>query len=86
MNLLNDTFIVKYDDDLKSLLIIHPDEKLWPEPVIRIREETLATLDFLQASQFVGERIFLLIPQLRTRYEADLARLAAASDRDSAEE
>ena len=80
MNLLNDTFIVKFDDELQSILIIHPDETTVPGPVVRIRAETLEKMDFLEASQFLGERLMLLIPQLRERYADDLARLAKAED------
>ncbi len=79
MNSLNDTFIVKYDDDLDSILIVHPDETQLPGPVVRIRAETLAKMNFLEASQFVGERLFLLIPQLREQYADDLERLAKGS-------
>jgi hypothetical protein len=80
MNILNDTFVVKYDEALHSILIIHPDEKKVPGPVVRIREETLEKMSFLEASQFLGERLMLLIPQLRQRYAADLAKLAKAPD------
>lgn len=76
MNILNDMFIVKYSDELQSILIIHPDEKKVPGPVVQIRAETLATMNFLEASEFLGERLMLLIPQLRERYADDLAKLA----------
>ena len=33
-------------------------------------------MSFLEASEFLGERLMLLIPQLRERYADDLARLA----------
>lgn len=78
MNILNDTFIVKYDDELDSILIIHPDETISPSPLVRIRADTLSSMNFLEASQFLGERIMLLIPQLRERYEADLKKLSSA--------
>jgi hypothetical protein len=80
MNILNDTFIVKYDETLDSILIIHPDEESVPSPIVRIRAETLDSMDFLEASQFLGERLMLLLPQLRRRYAADLAKLANAKD------
>jgi hypothetical protein len=83
MKILNDTFIVKYDEALQSILIVHPDEKKVPSPVVRIRAETLAKMSFLEASQFLGERLMLLIPQLRERYAGDLAKLAKAEDAKS---
>ena len=75
MNILNDTFIVKYDDTLRSILIIHPNETEIPSPLVQIRDETLANMNFIEASQFLGERLMLLIPQLRERYAADLEKL-----------
>jgi len=76
MNILNDTLIVRYDDSLKSIVIDHPDTAEIPNPLVRIRAETLDKMSVLEASQFLGERLILLIPQLRERYKADLARLA----------
>lgn len=76
INVFNDTFIVKYDDSLQSILIIHPDENVISRPIVQIRAETLEKMNFLEASQFLGERLMILIPQLRDRYSADLAKLA----------
>lgn len=75
-NIFNDTFIVKYDDTLQSILIIHPDENVMSRPIVQIRDETLAGMNFLEASQFLGERLLILIPQLRDRYADDLERLS----------
>jgi hypothetical protein len=80
MKILNDKFIVKYDEGLQSLLIMHPDEKQVSNPLVTIRTETLSKMSFLEASQFLGERLMLLIPQLRERYKNDLAKLAKAED------
>lgn len=76
IDIFNDTFIVKYDDGMQSILIIHPDENVMSRPIVQIRAETLATMNFLEASQFLGERLMILIPQLRERYSADLAQLS----------
>lgn len=76
LNIFNDTFIVKYDEVMESILIIHPNENVISRPIVQIRAETLATMNFLEASQFLGERLMILIPQLRERYDADLAKLA----------
>ncbi len=75
-NIFNDTFIVKYDDSLQSILIIHPDKNITSRPVVQIRADTLASMNFLEASQFLGERLMILVPQLRERYSGDLAKLA----------
>ena len=80
MNVLNDKFIVKYDEKLQSILIMHPDEKQVSNPLVTIRAETLEKMNFPEASQFLGERLMLLIPQLRERYKDDLAKLAKAGD------
>ena len=79
MNIFNDTFIVKYDDSLKSLLIIHPDETVASRPLVQIRAETFDKMSFLEASQFLGERLLILIPQLQERYSEDLAKLRGES-------
>jgi hypothetical protein len=76
INIFNDTFIVKYDEDLQSILIIHPDENVMSRPIVQIRADTLATMNFLEASKFLGERLIILIPQLRDRYSEDLTKLA----------
>jgi hypothetical protein len=76
MNILSDTFIVKFDDALQAILIVHPDGNEIPGPLVQIRSETLDAMNFTQASQFLGERLLLLIPQLRHRYAADIAEFA----------
>ena len=75
MNIFNDTFIVKFDEETQSLLIIHPDESVMSRPVVQIRAETLDKMSFLEASQFIGERLLILIPQLQNRYAEDLEKL-----------
>lgn len=80
LNIFNDTFIVKYDQELESVLIIHPDDKVISRPIVQIRSSTLSQMDFLQASQFLGERLMILIPQLRERYASDLAKLAGENE------
>ena len=75
MNIFNDTFIVKFDEETQSLLIVHPDENVMSRPIVQLRPETLDQMSFLEASQFVGERLLILIPQLQSRYTEDLAKL-----------
>ena len=66
--LLSNEFIVRWDDDLQSLVIVHPDGERFPRPHVQIRSSTLSEMTFEQASQFIGERLVLLIPALRERY------------------
>ncbi len=75
MNIFNDTFIVKFDEETQSLLIIHPDESVLSRPVVQVRAETFDKMSFLEASQFIGERLLILIPQLQSRYAEDLEKL-----------
>lgn len=75
-NVLNDTFIVRYDETLQSVLIVHPDERVASTPLVRIRGETLDGLNFAEASQFLGERLLLLIPALRKRYAEEISKLS----------
>ena len=79
MNIFNDTFIVKFDEETQSLLIIHPDENVMSRPIVQLRPETLDQMSFIEASQFVGERLLILIPQLQSRYAEDLAKLREAN-------
>jgi len=75
MNIFSDTFIVRFDEETQSLLIIHPDESVMSRPVMQVRAETLDKMSFLEASQFIGERLLILIPQLQSRYAEDLESL-----------
>ena len=66
--LLSSEFIVRWDDELQSLLVVHPDRARFPQPHVQIRSSTLEPMSWQQASQFIGERLVLLIPALRARY------------------
>jgi len=72
VNIYSDTFTIKFDNETKHILIIHPDHQ---NPIVTIRPETLDKMDFTQAAQFLGERLLILIPQLQERYADDLAKL-----------
>ena len=67
-SMLSDSLTVRWDAQLESLVIEHPDSANFPEPIVRIRSATLAPMSFADASAFIGERIVLLIPALRARY------------------
>jgi len=66
--LLSDQFTVRWDASLDSLVIVHPDPSAVPGNVVQIRSSTLANMSFAEASQFIGERLVLLMPSLRKRY------------------
>jgi hypothetical protein len=40
-----------------------------PWPMIEISQETLAEMSFSEASQFIGEKILLLIPAMRDQFK-----------------
>ena len=63
--LLSNEFLVRWDEELDSLVICHPDRQRFPRPHVQIRSSTLADMNFEQASQFIGERIALLMPAAR---------------------
>jgi hypothetical protein len=66
--LFSNQFIVQWNDDMQSLLIIHPDGAKFPHPLVQIRSSTLTEMNCQEASQFIGERLVLLIPALRELY------------------
>ena len=66
--LLSDQFTVRWDASLDSFVIVHPDPSGVPGNVVQIRSSTLADMSFTEASQFIGERLVLLMPSLRKRY------------------
>lgn len=68
MTVLSSTLMVRWDLDRQALSIIHPDKESFPFPLIELASSTLDDMDWKDASQFIGERIMLLIPELRDRY------------------
>lgn len=68
MNILSSTFTVSWDNERQSLLILHPDRELFDFPLIEISGSTLDEMEWQKASQFIGERLVLLIPELREKY------------------
>lgn len=67
-DLLSNEFVVRWDTELASLLIAHPDAAKFPEALVQIRSQTLQGMSWQEASQFIGERLMLLMPELRERY------------------
>ena len=66
--MLTDALTVRWDAQLDSLMIEHPDSTRFPGAIVRIRSSTLAPMSFAEATMFIGERIALLMPALRSRY------------------
>lgn len=76
MNFFSDTLIVRFDNATKSLLISHPDTTKFPQPFVNIREETYSTMTFEEASEFLGSRLLLLMPEMREKFKAEIDALA----------
>lgn len=67
-DLFSNEFFVRWDEEQRCLLVVHPDQRRFPEPLVTIRESTLAEMNFSSAAEFIGSRLALLIPALRDRY------------------
>lgn len=66
--LLSHEFLIRWDEERRCLLVMHPDREKFPEALITIRESTLAEMNFDAAAKFIGSRLALLMPALRERY------------------
>ena len=78
MEFLSQTLIVHLDSASGSLLISHPDKARFPSPLVTIREETYLGMSFGEATEFVGSRILLLIPEMREHFKDELNRMASS--------
>lgn len=67
-NIFSSELIVRWDEGSNSLTIVHPKSTSVRGCLVQIRSETLDAMSFAQASSFIGERLALLIPELRQRY------------------
>lgn len=65
MKVFSDRFEVEFDVERDAFLIRHPDSREFPSPLVEIRRDALEAMSLGQASQFIGERIILLMPRLR---------------------
>ena len=68
MNILTNELNLRYDEVQKKLAICHPDQATFPTPLIEITLTTIENMTFSEASQFLGERLILLIPDLRKQF------------------
>ena len=66
--LFSNEFAVRWDPQLASFLIVHPNTAKFPQPFVQIRSTTLESMSWQEAAQFIGERLILLMPALRERY------------------
>lgn len=74
MNVLTNELFVRYDEAREKLLICHFDQEKFPTPLIEIALATLENMTFSEASQFVGERLILLVPDLRKKFSKYFAQ------------
>jgi hypothetical protein len=74
MRILSNRLEIEFDEKRDSLLIYHQDRHEFQDPLIEIRSETLNVMTFKEGSAFIGERLILLIPQLREIYKDYLWR------------
>jgi len=68
-DLMSNQIKVTWDEKLDSLLIDHADRNN-PRALIQIRNETHDEMTFEEASNFIGQRLIMLIPGLRSKYES----------------
>jgi hypothetical protein len=68
---LSSAFTVQWNQATDSLDIVHPDPAQIPRPLIAIPGATLRAMTLTEASEFVGSRLVLLIPELRQEWVDD---------------
>lgn len=69
MNSFSNKYIVEYNDDHGEFIIDFYKKTNDCMPLVIIKTEVLKEMNFKQASEFVGERLILLMPALRKIYE-----------------
>jgi hypothetical protein len=70
---LTSELIFRFEQATGDLLVIHPNETDWPQPLARVTASTLDGMSWIEASRFIGEFVTLLMPPLRARFEAEFA-------------
>lgn len=66
-DIFSNKFTVEFDEQNRSLLIYNAN-KDWQMHMTNIRWETLQSMSFAKASQFIGESLILRMPPLRELY------------------
>jgi hypothetical protein len=64
-DILTPELTLKWDEGLNSLLVINPKTEAAP---IRIHSDTIKAMNFEEACAFIGSRVALLMPALRSIY------------------
>lgn len=82
MNILSNSLIVRFDETLEGILIVHPDKTIATTPLVTIRRETLDGMTLTEASLFLGERIILLIPELRKLYAEEISQFSSSKQNE----
>jgi hypothetical protein len=77
MKFLSNKLIVQYDTTNENLLISHPSQNEFPQPLVTIRPETYASMNFNQLSEFLGARLLLLMPEMRKHFKDHIERLSS---------
>jgi hypothetical protein len=75
MNVLTDSLITRYDERLRSLVIEHPDKREFTTPLVQVREETFAQMNFDECAKFVGARLLLLMPSMREHFKEEIGQM-----------
>jgi hypothetical protein len=68
INVLSNKIIVEFDED-RGMLVFCMIDSHPPEHRLEISKDTLSSMSFSEASQFLGERLVLLNPHLREIYQ-----------------
>jgi len=69
INVHSNAFYVEFDLQKDMLVVRHPNHQEFQTPFIEISRETLNEMTFKQASEFIGERLILLMPPLKAMYQ-----------------
>jgi hypothetical protein len=67
LDVFSNEFEVRYDERHKAVFIVHPKRRNAPD--IKIDLDSLKAMSFAKAAQFIGERLILKIPALRSVFE-----------------
>ena len=67
-SVLSNQLDIRWDEEADALLINYAGENKLPEPLIRIRAETIQDMTLAEASEFIGSRVLLMMPGLRALF------------------
>lgn len=78
MNFLSDVLTARYDQELRSLVIEHPDKREFSAPLVQMREETYSAMSFDDFAKFLGSRLLLLMPTMREHFKDEIERMKSS--------